>query len=423
MTSTLKRNPPFRAEHLGSLLRTDQLLEARHAWEAGKASEEDLRPIEDKDVQEIVKTQLELGFHAITDGEYRRHMFWGSFWPGLEGMKEVAEPDPSIFRMYIPDIAAFTEAGYKPGETVICTGKIKHVGSTYTDQFDYLKSLVPEEKTKNLKLTLAAPNWYHLRYKEGQAYPKDVYANDDEYFSDVAKAYQAELKTLYDHGLRNVQFDDPNLACKHQPLILPDPIQQANKYLHTDFCSEAMLTGWKNDPNNTYSADTLLEKYIALYNDCISQIPPDMHVGVHLCRGNFVNSRHFSEGGYDRIATKLFQELSMHTYYLEYDTPRAGGFAPLEHLPKNKNVILGVITSKFPKLENLDEMEGRVREAVKYMCKGSGESEEEALRRVGVSPQCGFASHSSGNAIGREDMVRKLRLVRELADRVWGGEA
>lgn len=107
----------------------------------------------------------------------------------------------------------------------------------------------------------------------------------------------------------------------------------------------------------------------------------------------------------------------------EYDTPRAGGFAPLEHLPKNKNVILGVITSKFPKLENLDEMEGRVREAVKYMCKGSGESEEEALRRVGVSPQCGFASHSSGNAIGREDMVRKLRLVRELADRVWGGEA
>lgn len=208
------------------------------------------------------------------------------------------------------------QAGYKPGETVICTGKIKHVGSTYTDQFDYLKSLVPEEKTKNLKLTLAAPNWYHLRYKEGQAYPKDVYANDDEYFSDVAKAYQAELKTLYDHGLRNVQFDDPNLACKHQPLILPDPIQQANKYLHTDFCSEAMLTGWKNDPNNTYSADTLLEKYIALYNDCISQIPPDMHVGVHLCRGNFVNSRHFSEGGYDRIATKLFQELSMHTYYL-----------------------------------------------------------------------------------------------------------
>lgn len=129
-------------------------------------------------------------------------------------MKEVAKPDEDIFRMYLPDIAAFTEAGYKPGETVICDGKIKHVGSTYTDQFNYLKSLVPKEKVKDLKLTLAAPNWYHLRYKEGRAYPKDVYPSDKEYFADLAKAYQAELQILYDAGLRNVQFDDPNLACK-----------------------------------------------------------------------------------------------------------------------------------------------------------------------------------------------------------------
>jgi hypothetical protein len=129
-------------------------------------------------------------------------------------MKEVEHPDPDIFRMYIPDIAAFTEEGYKPGETVICTGKIKHVGSTYTDQFDYLKSLVPESKHKDLKLTLAAPNWYHLRYKKGKAYPEDVYKSEDEYFADIAAAYQAELKILYDHGARNIQFDDPNLACK-----------------------------------------------------------------------------------------------------------------------------------------------------------------------------------------------------------------
>lgn len=213
MSSDLHRNPPFRAEHLGSLLRTKELLDTRHAWEAGKDSASNLESIEDRDVEEVVKAQLDLGYHAITDGEYRRHMFWGSFWPGLEGMTEVAEPDPSIFRMYIPDIAAFTEAGYKPGETVICTGKIKHKGSTYTDQLDFLKKLVPADKHKELKLTLAAPNWYHLRYKQGQAYPSDVYANDDEYFADIAKAYQDELKILYDHGLRNVQFDDPNLAC------------------------------------------------------------------------------------------------------------------------------------------------------------------------------------------------------------------
>ncbi|KAG9768301.1 hypothetical protein ABEF93_006537 [Exophiala dermatitidis] len=401
MSSPIHRNPPYRAEHLGSLLRTDKLLETRHAWEAGKATEEELRAVEDADIRDVVKLQLDLGFHAITDGEYRRHMFWGSFWPGLEGMEEVAEPSPDLFRMYIPDIAAFTEEGYKPGETVLCTGKIRHVGSTYTAQFDFLKSLVPQSKWKDLKLTLAAPNWYHLRYKEGKAYPKEVYKNDDEYFADVAKAYQAELKILYDHGLRNVQFDDPNLAY---------------------FCSEAMIEGWKKDPLNTCSTDELLEKYINLYNECVAEIPSDMHVGVHLCRGNFVNSRHFSEGGYDRIATKLFQNLNMHTYYLEYDTPRAGGFEPLQHLPKNKYVILGVVTSKFPKLEDEDEMVARVKEAAKWIAKGTGESEQEALARCGVSPQCGFASHSSGNAVKREDMIAKLKLVRRIADRIWPGE-
>src|SRR5882757_4681956 len=169
MSTTLHRNPPFRAEHLGSLLRTEKLLDTRHAWEAGKESASALEAVEDADVKDIVAVQKELGFHAITDGEYRRHMFWGSFWPGLEGMTEIAVPDPDLFRMYIPDIAAFTEEGYKPGETVLCTGKIKHKGSTNTVQFDYLKSLVPQSEWKDLKLTLAAPNWYHLRYKEGKA--------------------------------------------------------------------------------------------------------------------------------------------------------------------------------------------------------------------------------------------------------------
>ena len=316
-------------------------------------------------------------------------------------MKEIQNPDPEIFRMYLPDIAAFTESGHKPGESVICTGKIKHVGSTYTEQFDFLKKLVPASDVKNLKLTLAAPNWYHLRYKEGRAYPKDVYADDLEYFADIAKAYQAELQILYDHGVRNIQFDDPNLAY---------------------FCSESMLEGWKKDSMNTKTTDQLLGEYIDLYNACISKAPADMHFGVHICRGNFVNSRHFSEGGYDRIATKLFQEMNMHTYYLEYDTPRAGGFEPLKFLPKNKNVILGVITSKFPKMEDQGEMKQRVLEAAKFIAEGSGQSVEEALKRCGVSPQCGFASHSSGNAVKRPDMINKLKLVREVADSIWPGE-
>ena len=189
-----------------------------------------------------------------------------------------------------------------------------------------------------------------------------------------------------------------------------------------DFCSEKMLAGWAADKLNTKTPDQLLDEYIDLYNGCIAQRPADMHVGVHLCRGNFVGSRHFSEGGYDRIATKLFQKLNVDTYYLEYDTPRAGGFEPLKHLPKHKNVILGVITSKFPEMEDLEEMKKRVYKAADHVAEGNGETQKDALQRLGVSPQCGFASHSSGNAVVRQDMVNKLKLVRDLADAIWPGE-
>jgi len=402
MAQKLHRSPPFRAEHLGSLLRPDDLLKTRAAVEKGTATEKELTAIEDKSVTDIVDLEFKLGFRAVSDGEYRRHMFWGTFFPGLDGFVEVKNPDHRIFRPYMPDVAAFTEAGHKPGESVLCTDKIKHVGSTYVDQWEFLKSIVPKERVGDCKLTLAAPNWYHMRYVEGSAYPKDVYGSDEEYFADIAKAYQEELRILYEHGLRNIQFDDPNLAY---------------------FCSEAMLEGWEKDEKNTRTADQLLDLYIKLYNDCISKRPADMHIGVHLCRGNFVKSRHFSEGGYDRVAKKLFNALNVDTYYLEYDTARAGGFEPLKELPKNKNVILGVITSKFPKMEDLEEMKERVLKAADFVAEGNGETQKEALQRMGVSPQCGFASHNEGNAVVKEDMVAKLKLVRQLADSIWPGEA
>ena len=183
-----------------------------------------------------------------------------------------------------------------------------------------------------------------------------------------------------------------------------------------------MLSGWKTDPLNTKSTEDLLDEYIALYNACISTAPADMHIGLHICRGNYINSRHFSSGGYDRIASKLFKSMNVHTYYLEFDTPRAGGFEPLKELPKNKNIVVGVITSKFPELEDLGEMKRRVEAAAEFVAEGNGESRELALGRMGVSPQCGFASHSGGNAIDREGMVGKLKLVRELAESIWPGE-
>jgi len=397
--ANLHQRPPFRAEHLGSLLRPPVLLDVRHKIDKGeKGLEQKLKVVEDISVQAIVKEQMELGFHPVSDGEYRRHMFWGTFFPGLDGFEEIQNPDIDIFRMYVPDIAAFTESGHKPGETVICTGKIKHVGSTYVDQWNHLKSLLPKEKQHEAKLTLAAPEWYHLRYKTGKAYPKEVYASDAEYFADIAKAYRTELKILYDNGLRNVQIDDPNLAY---------------------FCSEKMLQGFKD---NNEDSEALLDSYIKLYNDCLSERPADFHVGVHLCRGNFVGGRHFSEGGYDAIATKLFRDLSCDTYYLEYDTERSGGFEPLIYLPKDKNVILGLITSKFPELENIDEMKKKVYQAADLVASGTGETKEMALNRLGVSPQCGFASHSDGNNMTKEDMIKKLQLVRKLADEIWPGE-
>ena len=154
-----------------------------------------------------------------------------------------------------------------------------------------------------------------------------------------------------------------------------------------DFCSEDMLSGWAADDSNKYTPEQLLDSYISFYNDCLSNVPSDMHMGLHICRGNFVNSRHFSSGGYDRIATRLFQNLHVDTYYLEYDTPRAGGFEPLREVPLDKNVVLGVVTSKFPELEDKEEMKRRVYQAADLMAEGAGRTREEAWRRLGVSPQ------------------------------------
>jgi len=203
-----------RAEHLGSLLRPAKLLDKRHGIQKGKDTTEGLQQLEDECISEVVKMQIDCGFHAISDGEYRRHMFWGTFFPSLNGMKEIYGPEASIFREYVPDIAAFLEEEKVPGESVICVSKISHTGqSSYIQQFEFLKSITPKEMHSNIKMTLAAPNWYHLRYKEGKAYPKDVYSNDEGYFADIAEAYRTELQILYNAGLRNAQVDDPNLAC------------------------------------------------------------------------------------------------------------------------------------------------------------------------------------------------------------------
>ncbi|KXL49653.1 hypothetical protein M433DRAFT_151703 [Acidomyces richmondensis BFW] len=404
-SQTAPRNPPFRAEHIGSLLRPEELVKHRYAVAAGEATPESLDSVEKKAIREVVKLQQECGIHSITNGEYSRHQFWGTFFETLDGMEEInlreEGYDQSIFRAYAPDVKSFMHAKTIPNQVTVATKKIRHTGkSSFLPEFEFLKTLLPESEWKNIKLTITSPSWYHFRYGPKKAYLNNAYTNDDDYFADVAKAYQTELKILYDAGLRNAQVDDPNLAY---------------------FCSEAMLEGWKNDPENFQTADEQLDAYLKFYNKCL-QRPADFHMGIHLCRGNYLGSKHFSEGAYDRIATKLFNELDVSTYYLEYDTPRAGGFEPLKFLPKNKNVVLGVVTSKFPKLEDKKEMIERVFKAAEFVAEGSKQSRDEALQRLSVSPQCGFASHAEGNALGYEDMRKKLELVRSIADEIWPGQ-
>ncbi|EWZ47060.1 hypothetical protein FOCG_11166 [Fusarium oxysporum f. sp. radicis-lycopersici 26381] len=403
MAPTLK---PFRAEHMGSLLRPQALLDVREQIREKGLSPENagLETVENDAVKDVVKMQQDLGFKAVTSGEFTRTRFWGLMWDEFEGTTQLSDADASMFRLYHPDVVSLIETDRQvmPGESVIAGGKLSHSPEKSVSNLHELKLVqrfVPKEEWGSIKLTMITPAWFHMRYKQGKAYTPEAYKNDEEYFQDVAKVYQDELDQLYKAGLRNVQFDDPGMAY---------------------FCSQKFRDGWAADSDNIGTVDDLLDAYIKLYNDSLSKIPSDMHTGIHLCRGNFIGGRHFAEGKYDIIAEKLFRNLNVNTFYLEYDTERAGGFEPLQFLPKDKNVVVGVISTKLPQLEDKEEMKKRVLSAADWVAKGTGESQKEALQRIAVSPQCGFSTHESGYPLNLDEEKKKLALVREIADEIWG---
>jgi methionine synthase II (cobalamin-independent) len=319
------------------------------------------------------------------------------------GTIRLQDAEASMFRLYHPDVVSLIEKDRKvmPGDSVIAGTKLSHSSASQSNlhELKLVQASLPQSEWANIKLTMITPAWFHMRYKQGRAYAPGVYANDAEYFADVAKVYRAELASLYEAGLRNVQFDDPGMAY---------------------FCSKAFRQGWEEDADNTGSVDDLLDAYIKLYNDCLAGLPGDMHTGIHLCRGNFIGGRHFAEGSYDIIAKKLFEDLDVNTFYLEYDTERAGGFEPLKFLPKHKNVVVGVISTKLREMEDKEAVKERIFKAADFVAEGSGESREEALKRVCVSPQCGFSTHESGYPLLVEHQKKKLSLVREIADEIWG---
>jgi len=397
---------PFRAEHMGSLLRPDNLLKIRATIrDKGVSAEEaGLPAVEKQAVAEVVALQREAGYKAVNSGEFNRTRFWGQMWDEFVGTTALQEADASMFRLYHPDVVSLIEKDrhVMPGDSVVANAKLSHDPAKSRSNMHELKlvqAALPESEWPNIKLTMITPAWFHMRYKQGRAYTPEAYSSDADYFADVAKVYNAELKMLYDAGLRNVQFDDPGMAY---------------------FCSDKFRDGWAADKDNIGTVDDLCDAYIKLYNDSVRGLPADLHTGIHLCRGNFIGGRHFAEGGYDVIAKKLFQDLELNTFYLEYDTERAGGFEPLKFLPKNKNVVVGVISTKLRELEDKEATKQRIFKAADFVAEGRGESRDEALKSVCISPQCGFSTHETGYPLSVDDQKKKLGLVRQIADEIWG---
>jgi 5-methyltetrahydropteroyltriglutamate--homocysteine methyltransferase len=349
-------SPPFRAEHVGSLLRPESLRNAHRALLARRIDAAEFRATQDAAIAEAVRMQEALGFRAVTDGEFRRVSYWAHFVDAIDGLT-LSEARFS-FR---------TEAGDRiPFVAATVTAPLKRTRGISTEEFGYLRGV-----TRALpKITMPSPATFHFWH-----------GGKRDWFGDMAKIYQDEISALARMGCRYLQLDDVPFAM---------------------LCDPAIRDGVKK-PNR------LVREYVELTNACIAGRPADMTVALHLCRGNFKGA-HLSEGGYDKVAEEVFGGLAVDGYFLEYDTGRAGSFGPLSHMPADKSVVLGLISSKTPALESRRTVASRIDEAAQIV----------PLERLGLSPQCGFASAVTGNPVTEEDQAAKLRLVIETAREIWG---
>ncbi len=362
--------PPFRADHVGSILRSKTLKDARAKREKGQISAAELKAVEDREIETIVKKQEEIGLKLATDGEYRRAYWHFDFFSMLDGV-ELYELDHGI---------QFQGVQSKP-QSIRVTGKIDFTDHPMVEHFKFLKS-----RTKvTPKMTIPSPSVMHFRL-EPNAVSRDAYPNRDAIFDDLARAYQKAVRAFYDAGCRYLQWDDTALA-----------------YL----CSQAEL---KKARERGLDVDHLQDTYAACINKGLAAKPADMTITTHVCRGNF-RSTFIASGGYEPVAENLLARCNYDGYFLEYDTDRAGGFEPLRFLPKGKKkVVLGLITSKTGRLEPRDDIKRRIEEATKYV----------PLEQLCLSPQCGFASTEEGNVLAEEEQWAKLKLVVDLAQDVWG---
>ena len=364
--------PPFRADHVGSLLRPESVLKARARRKEGEISAEDLREIEDTAIADIVKKQEDVGLDAVTDGEFRREMFHVDFLQNLSGVAVTGG-------LAVKFRSRAGEREFSPPKLEV-VGRVERTREISVADFTFLKS----KTCKTPKLCIPSPTMLHFRTGR-KGISQDVYPDIEDFFADLSRAYREEIAALGKAGCTYLQLDDTNLA------YLCDPAMRDR--------SRAM----GEDP------DELPRLYARIINDAISARPDTMTVCIHLCRGNF-RSSWVAEGGYEPVAEVLLNELDMDGYFLEYDDERSGDFAPLRFTPKGKTVVLGLVTSKTPELEAKDALKQRIDEAARYV-----EGDQLAL-----SPQCGFSSTVHGNELTEADEFAKLRLVVETAEEVWG---
>ena len=364
-----RTKPPFRADHVGSLLRPAVLKKAREQFATGEIDASALKAIEDREIERVIKKQEEVGLQSITDGEFRRSWWHLDFLWGLDGVER-----------HVMDSGVAFAAVTTRNEGVRVTGKISFSNHPMLEHFKF----VAAHTKRTPKITIPAPS---ALYGRPMRLPIDqkIYPKLDAMFHDLGQAYRKAVRAFADAGCRYLQLDEVFIA------MLCDP-----KY-------RAQMTARGDDP------EKLGPLYGDLINTAMADIPSDMTIAMHLCRGNF-QSTFVASGGYEPVAEVLFNTINVHGYFMEYDSDRAGGFEPLRFVPKGKTVVLGLITSKSGRLESKDDIKRRIEQAAKFI----------PLDQLCISPQCGFASTEEGNILAEDEQWAKLKMIVEIAEEVWG---
>jgi len=372
---TVPAPPPFKAEVVGSLLRPAAIHEARNGRTQGRVSADELWAIETRAIEDALALQRDAGLKVCTDGELRRRHWFMDFIERIEGVGFEGSL-PTRFHNEAGDIE------FAPPRVVV-KGKLKRTQPLAVHHFAALKPLA-DRAGLVAKQPIPSPTILHFRGGRA-AIDKSAYPDIGEFFADLAKVYREEIAALHQAGCRYVQIDETNLPFLCDPQMRDGVVKRGD------------------DP------DALPATYVKLLNDCLRDVPDDMVVGMHMCRGNHESSW-AAEGGYDPVAELAFSAIDVDALFLEYDSPRAGTFAPLKYLAKGKVAVLGLVTTKKGKLETKDELKRRIEEAARIA----------PLDQLALSPQCGFASTIKGNALTPDEQRRKLELVVEVADEVWG---